>query len=30
MKESAATNAYAPLLELVAAPFRAAVVHQLA
>ncbi len=29
MRESAATNAYAPLLELLAAPFRATVVRQL-
>jgi hypothetical protein len=29
MQESAATGAYAPLLELLAAPFRAAVIRQL-
>ena len=29
MKESAATNAYAPLLQLVATPFRATVIQQL-
>jgi quinol monooxygenase YgiN len=29
MKEAAATGAYAPLLELLAAPFRATVVSQL-
>ena len=29
MKEAAATGAYAPLLELLAAPFRAAVIGQL-
>jgi quinol monooxygenase YgiN len=29
MEESAATGAYAPLLELVAAPFRATVIKQL-
>jgi quinol monooxygenase YgiN len=30
MKEAAATDAYAPLLELLAAPFRATVISQLA
>ncbi len=30
MKEAAATGAYAPLLELLAAPFRATVISQLA
>jgi quinol monooxygenase YgiN len=29
MKESAATGAYAPLLEMLAAPFRATVIKQL-
>jgi quinol monooxygenase YgiN len=29
MKEAAATDAYAPLLELLAAPFRATVISQL-
>jgi hypothetical protein len=29
MKEAAATGAYAPLLELLAAPFRATVISQL-
>jgi hypothetical protein len=29
MEESAATGAYAPLLELVASPFRATVIQQL-
>ncbi len=29
MEESATTGAYAPLLELVAAPFRATVIKQL-
>ena len=29
MEESAATGAYAPLLELLAAPFRATVIRQL-
>jgi hypothetical protein len=30
MQESAATGAYAPLLELLAAPFRVMVIRQLA
>ena len=30
MQESAATGAYAPLLEMLAAPFRATVIRQLA
>jgi quinol monooxygenase YgiN len=29
MQESAATGAYAPLLEMLAAPFRAAIIRQL-
>ena len=29
MKEAAATDTYAPLLELLAAPFRATVISQL-
>lgn len=29
MKEAAATSAYAPLLELLAAPFRVTVISQL-